>query len=338
MEKKKLLIVIVSLVLLGVLAGIGFGIIMPQKQKAIALAQTETRSANTTAEGIALVHGMTSTANAWTKTPTPTNTFTPTITSTPTATPTNTPTLGIGSTRIRESDGQVQVYVPEGEFTMGDDSPYPRNGPKHQVYLDAYWIDQTEITNIQYIACVEAGMCEPPAETISYRRTEYYGNPKYDDYPVIYLLWGQAKSYCQWVGADLPTEAQWEKAARGTDGRTFPWGNSFPEKNMINGMYSNKDTVKVGSFPLGASPYGALDMAGNVYEFVNDCDDPSYYEESPYRNPTGPEECWNEECHGMRGGAWSSSIGFLCTYQRSSKPENIWPPSYEEGFRCANNE
>jgi serine/threonine-protein kinase len=142
--------------------------------------------------------------------------ITPTLEPTETTMPT--PTLGIGSTMISEKDGMVMVYVPAGEFTMGEGSD------KHQVNLDAFWIDQTEVTNAMYAQCVVNGDCEPPSFSKSYTRESYYGNTEFDDYPVIYVDWNQANAYCSWAGRRLPTEADWEKAARGTDGRTYPWG------------------------------------------------------------------------------------------------------------------
>ena len=339
MKNKKIIIAILSLVCLGIFIGITFGILIPQRQKAIAWEQTETRSAVATADEIALIDGMTSTANAWTKTPTPTNTFTPTLTSTPTITPTITPTLGIGSTRVRESDGQVQVYVPEGEFTMGDDSPWPVNGPKHQVYLDSFWIDQTEITNGQYMACVQAGTCNPPEQNNSYHRKDYFGNPEYDNFPVVYISWDKADTYCEWAGASLLTEAQWEKAARGTDGRTFPWGNALPDRDYVNAFNYYKDTIEVGTLTKGASPYGVFNMAGNVREWVMDYLHGYNEDVLSYKNPIGSTEAnasfpdWKM----IRGGDWSSDIGWITTYQRMSL-RIVFPTTAYYGFRCANNE
>ena len=289
MKNRKIRIAILSLVCLAILIGIGFGIILPKRQMAIAQEQTETQFALATADEIALIDGMTATANVWTKTPTPTNTFTPTVTSTPTNTPTITPTLGIGSTRMRESDGMVQVYVPEGEFTMGRNGHWPVDEPEHNVYLTGYWIDQTEMTNSRYMMCVEAGVCSEPLYPNSYNTPNFFGNEKYDNFPVVYMRWDQANAYCEWVGADLPTEAQWEKAARGTDGRMYAWGNQEPKWNLGNVHEFKTDSVEVGSYPLGASPYGALDMTGNVDEWVKESFDWNYYENSPYENPPGAE-------------------------------------------------
>ena len=315
-------------------------VFLPQKRQADALALAETSAAFETQSVITGIANRTSTAAAWTKTPTPSATFTPTNTNTPTITPTITPTLGIGSTRVRESDGMVQVYVPEGEFTMGDDYAWPHVKPQHVVYLDGFWIDQTEMTNARYLRCVNDGACDPPFLSDSFTKKDYFGNPKYDDFPVVYMSWENAKQYCLWVGADLPTEAQWEKAARSDDKRTYPWGNQVFERKYANADDMRGDTKKVGSYPLGASPYGALDMAGNVYEWVNDFFAYRYYAESPYRNPQGPTEFseYEIDVHILRGGAWDTGIGGIVTYQHSA----VWPDHFLAtnyyGFRCANNE
>ncbi len=117
------------------------------------------------------------------------------------------------------------MYVPAGEFTMGSDNGEGDEKPVHTVYLDAFWIDQTEVTNKQYQACVDAGTCEPPSDASSSTHPSYYENPEFDNYPVIYVNWDKANRYCEvWAGGDLPTEAQWEKAARGTNGIFIPGG------------------------------------------------------------------------------------------------------------------
>jgi len=159
------------------------------------------------------------------------NTSTPTETATLVMTPT--PTFAIGSTTLRQNDNMLMTYVPEGEFLMGSDPAKDKNAqfeeqPQHNVYLDAYWIDQTLVTNGMYALCVSAGKCVPPQDDSSYLVSKYFGNSKYADYPVVHVDWNQAKAYCAWAGADLPTEAQWEKASRGTDGRLYPCVNSRP--------------------------------------------------------------------------------------------------------------
>jgi serine/threonine-protein kinase len=148
---------------------------------------------------------------------TPTNIPTPTPTNTPTQTPT--PTLGVGSTQVSPKDNMEMVYVPAGEFEMGSNE-HEWEQPIHIVYLDAYWIDKYEVTNAQYALCVQTGDCDKPEGS-------YYLTSEYDDHPVVNVSWYDAEDYCAWAGRSLPTEAEWEKAARGEDGRTYPWGEGI---------------------------------------------------------------------------------------------------------------
>jgi eukaryotic-like serine/threonine-protein kinase len=142
-------------------------------------------------------------------------TVTPGPTKTPTRVPpTADPSLGIGSTQVSDRDGMTLLYVPAGEFTMGNKEGDSDEVPEHSVYLEAFWIDQTEVTKAMYAKCVKAGACFFPMD--------HYDHPKYDNYPVVFVAWDDAKKYCEWAGGDLPTEAQWEKAARGTDSRLYP--------------------------------------------------------------------------------------------------------------------
>lgn len=173
---------------------------------------------------------------------------------------TSKPALGIGSTKISPKDGMVMVYVPAGNFIMGDNS---------QVNLGNFWIDQTEVTNGMYALCVQAGVCQPPSDTSSATRTSYYGNLQFANYPVIYVVWNDAQAYCNWAGRRLPTNEEWEKARLGTDGRIYPWGNEPPTCELTN-SFCVGDTAQVGSYPAGASPYGALDMSGNVWQWIAD--------------------------------------------------------------------
>jgi formylglycine-generating enzyme required for sulfatase activity len=196
--------------------------------------------------------------------------------------------------------------------------------------LDAYWIDQTEVTNKQYATCEASGACTPPSDSSSETNTSYYGSSKFDDYPVIYVDWNQAQAYCEWAGRRLPTEAEWEKAARGVDGKTYPWGENEPTANLLNLDMNVGDTTFVGNYPQGVSPYGAQDMAGNVWEWVNDWYDKTYYKKSPVSNPAGAS---SGEIRVLRGGSWADGG----TDVRSSARLEYSPDvtSFIFGFRCS---
>jgi formylglycine-generating enzyme required for sulfatase activity len=257
---------------------------------------------------------------------------------------------GIGQEWVRPADGMVMLPVPRERFVMGSSDAEVQaavdqcvaNGfaqsdcstwmqaesPAHKVNLGAYWIDKTEVTHAQYGRCVGAGACPSPACAPG-------DNPStYPDQPVVCVTRDNALAYCQWAGARLPTEAEWEKAARGLDGRTFPWGNDAPDCAKAN--FSSAEGLCVGSpasvgtYLEGASPYGALDMAGNVWEWVGDRYAAGYYAVSPPENPQGPEagEGWV-----LRGGSWAgSSTGLRSAFRNlgglSLRSDNI-------GFRCA---
>jgi formylglycine-generating enzyme required for sulfatase activity len=250
--------------------------------------------------------------------------------------PTFTSTPGIGSTWTRPADNMVMVYVPAGNFSMGSNSGYTDQQPLHTVYLDAFLIDKTEVTNAMYSKCVQTKACQPPSHNSSYTHISYFGNSQYADYPVVYVDWNDAQAYCKWAGVSLPTEAQWEKAARGTDGRTYTWGNSDPSSNLLNYNGNVGDTTAVGSYPSGASPYGALDMAGNVWEWLNDWYGETYYANSPSSNPTGPT---SGQYRVVRGNAWAAvpSCGFVTTVQRCNDDQTDSQGFYggDIGFRCA---
>jgi serine/threonine-protein kinase len=236
-------------------------------------------------------------------------------------------------TEVSPKDGMVQVYVPAAEFLMGsadgDADAGSDEKPQHRVTLDAYWIDKTEVTNVMYATCVQAGACTVPSNSSSYTRSSYYGNPTYQSFPVIYVSWNDAQKYCAWAGRRLPTEAEWEKAARGADGRKYPWGNTWDAAKFNSWEAGPKDTTAVGSYPAGASPFGALDMAGNVWEWVADWWG-AYYAGSPARNPTGPA---SGTYRVLRGGAWYINLPLVRSALRSGNS-----PGYVSsivGFRCS---
>ena len=239
------------------------------------------------------------------------------------------------------------VYVPAGEFLMGsvegvgDDYEHPQ----HTVYLDAYWIDQTEVTNAMYTRCFSAGACTSPSDFSSSTRNSYY-DYQYANYPVIWVNWDQANAYCEWTGRQLPTEAQWEKAALGTDGRIYPWGDEFDCKKgnfddetqvdsyVVTGgpnCDGYADTAPVGSYLEGASPYGALDMAGNVLEWVADWYGEDYYtSQSNWNNPQGPQM---GEFRVLRDGSWGTDAEYLLRSASRWWYTSTKTFSYT-GFRC----
>ncbi len=259
----------------------------------------------------------------------------------------------------------TMVRVPAGGFRMGCDygNPaevfcLPEEVPLHAVYLDAYYIDKYEVTNGEYGACVDAGVCNPPRLSRSRQQRSYYGNPDFHYHPVLYVSWWDAQDYCGWQGKRLPTEAEWEKAARGTIGtRVWPWGDEMISCERGTKLPENErcldrpDTQQVGSYPLGASPYGVMDMAGNAFEWVQDLYDIRYYYSSPAVNPQGPSEVnsdWGELYDGpqfvIRGGSNMDNWYYMRTahrhYGHHSDPDDALSDapyfrSWRVGFRCA---
>jgi eukaryotic-like serine/threonine-protein kinase len=258
-------------------------------------------------------------------------------------------------TWISPMDGMQLIGIPAGGFWMGSgkDDGYaePDEWPLHRVRLSAYWIDSTEVTNAMYARCVSAGECPPPPKAFaSFSPHAYYGEATYDDYPVVNVTWEQAKAYCAWAGRRLPTEAEWEKAARGTDARRFPWewiGVADPQKlnfcdagcdfiwHVDNVDDGYPETAPVGSYPKGASPYGVLDMAGNVWEWTADWYAESYYQDSPEADPQGPATgIWRI----ARGGSWlDGAHGRSLVIARSANRYYQTPDTSRSdiGFRCA---
>lgn len=262
----------------------------------------------------------------------PTATLTP---SPPAITPSPTPQYPKGASIISAADGMKQLSVPAGEFRMGtlEDGEWISENeiPQHIVHLDGFWMDETEVTNAQYKKCVDTGACAPPHHVSSYSKPEYFGNPEFDQFPVVYVDWEQAKTYCEWAGRRLPTEAEWEKAARGSTERLYPWEGDAKGEYFANfTFYMFEDPVAVKTYPPGVSPYGMYEMAGNVYEWVADWYSATYYAESPMANPKGPETGLTRV---MRGGGWSSDWVYIRTAARM----HYYPQdsSSDLGFRCA---
>jgi iron(II)-dependent oxidoreductase len=222
----------------------------------------------------------------------------------------------------RTEDRAEMVLVPAGEFWMGSDE-YPDEKPRHRVYLDAYHIDKYEVTNALYKRFMDPTGRSAPA---LWTNSNFNGPTQ----PVVGVDWYDAEAYCRWAGKRLPTEAEWEKAARGTDGRKYPWGHDWDSSKANSREIKIDKTVAVGSYPAGVSPYGAHDMAGNVWEWVADWYDKDYYKRSPDRNPTGPS---TGQYKVLRGGAWVNNPINLRTADRSSNTPD--GRNNDVGFRCA---
>src|SRR5258706_5815512 len=184
--------------------------------------------------------------------------------------------------KMKWIDGSILIYVPPAEFTMGNGG---FDASEHNVTLEGYWIQQTKVTNRMFAQCVAVGSCTTPTQELG---GPVYSNPNYANHPVIGVTWDQAQAYCTWAQGSLPTEAQWEKAARGINGNIYPWGNDQPACDIANFGFCSGSTSEVDAFVSGASPYGLYDMAGNVFELVGDWDGETYYKDCPSMNPTGP--------------------------------------------------
>lgn len=261
----------------------------------------------------------------------------------------------IGKSKTSPADGMEMVYVPSGEFLMGTEIGLTDEQPIHKVYLDAYWVDRTEVTNSMYAHCVEAGKCEKP------KILTFYNDPAYADNPVEFVSWRNAANYCAFVDRRLPTEAEWEKVAAWdpykNQQRVYPWGDQYDchkgnfddelelDASIMPGGETNCDgfvhSSPVGSFPAGASLYGALDLGGNVWEWVHDAFieiDPfnasiqNYYAISPLENPQGVDPAITEY-RSMRGGSYNFTFGYGRAAYR------LWyglDDAYDGvGFRCS---
>jgi formylglycine-generating enzyme required for sulfatase activity len=242
----------------------------------------------------------------------------------PTQTPSPTPFPNV----ITDTFGVPMILIPAGEFTMGHDNNQAVAAPAHKVYLDAFYIDKYEVTNERYRACADAGVCTKGGNVLL-RREDL------SQHPVMDVTWYNAQAYCEWRSdgnrlGSLPTEAQWEKAARGTDERLYPWGNEPVTCDRARYTKCGVMTSAVGQHPAGASFYGVEDMAGNVWEWMFDWYKNDYYQNSPYENPTGPEIStgWKSE----RGGAWFYQADLQTAVWRNQAP----PTAHYlyVGFRC----
>ena len=285
-------------------------------------------------------HTSTPTIEKGTKTPTPTDeateTLVPSQTSAPPS-PSETPTfIGLAPAKT-DTSGAEMLLVKAGTFFMGKDTSETDERPAHIVNLDDYYIDKYEVTNADYKVCVDELACDLP------KTTTFYVSPTYRNHPVVFVSWENAVAYCEWREARLPTEAEWEKAARGTDAHNYPWGNEFDGDALnfcdVECEYSWADkgardyyttTAPVGLFPKGASVYGVLDMAGNIAEWVADWYAEDYYENSPILNPLGPE---SGTYRVLRGGSWYHRKYDVRTFKRDKLRPNV---AYNyTGFRCA---
>jgi len=231
-------------------------------------------------------------------------------------------------------DSSVMVYVPAGDFYMGssdsDASADDDEKPMHPVYLDEFWIDQFEVTNTAFARFVEATGYQTGAEKEGRSRNWRNAAEGKDDHPVVDVSWNDAVAYCEWVGKRLPTEAEWEKAARGTDGKIWPWGNDWDEDKANSKEAGPGHTTAVGSYPDGASPYGGMDMAGNAWEWVADWYQGDYYQTSPRSNPQGPNQ---GAYRVVRGGSWALPQGLArCASRFGFIP---WVGRDDLSFRCA---
>ncbi len=241
---------------------------------------------------------------------------------------------------VKGKDGAPMVLIPEGPFPMG--VPHgDRDGgrdeyPRHDVFVNNFYIDKFELTNSRYLEFVKATNHRIPQNPKNATRNLWQGDTITEslaDRPVINVDWADANAYCQWAGKRLPTEAEWEKAAKGTADRRFPWGNVEPTNKHLNfnqQWIGEKTLMPVGSYELGKSPFGVYDMAGNVWEWVNDWYDAKYYEKSPAKNPTGPETGTKRV---LRGSGWQNETPTVRIFTRVDSDSTIRNES--TGFRCA---
>jgi formylglycine-generating enzyme required for sulfatase activity len=268
---------------------------------------------------------------------------------TPTTTPSLAvipPKLGVGSKLVSDVDGMVMVYVPEGSFLARYREIDSYKQPLFEAYLDGFWIDQTEVTNAMFAEFLNAkGNQEEGGATwldaedadvqIEIVKGKWQAVSK-QEHPVVEVTWYGARAYCEWAGRRLPAEAEWEKAARGEDGDDWPWGNAAPSctlanYSVLNNNYECKgEASEVGSYPDGASPYGALDMAGNVWEWVGDWFGEDYYSDSPSEYPPGP---FSGTYRVLHSGSWDYGPNTASTF--NAMLDYPSKTNRDLGFRCA---
>ena len=234
------------------------------------------------------------------------------------------------------------VTIPAGPFTMGSDIGPPDERPAHTVTLPAFSIDRNQVTNAQFANFLRT--LGPKSERtdsyyqeddgdarIHFRGGQWSVESGFENHAAVEPSWIGAREYCRWAGKRLPTEAEWEKAARGTDGRKYPWGNQAPDRNRAQYGAGWRDTAPVGRFASGASPYGVLDMAGNTWEWVS-----SAYEPYPYNASDGRENMEPGPVRGPRGGGQDSSADEITTTQRGRMLSRGFRAGHHNiGFRCA---
>ncbi len=245
-----------------------------------------------------------------------------------------------GETMASPVDGMRLAYIPAGTFEMGSNSGNPDEAPIHTVSLDAYWMDSTEVTNAMFANFLnatgnqtEGGVpwldLSDPYVLISDKGGGWQPRQGNEGEPIVGVSWYGAHAYCEWAGRNLPSEAQWEYAAKGNTGFRFPWGNTGLDCNTARYLGCGSRPVQTGSLPPGVSPFGIYEMAGNVAEWVNDRYAPDYYQQSPALNPTGPI---NGYYRAFRGGFWGSAYVGLQTSHRD------WAGADTQesfiGFRC----
>jgi sulfatase modifying factor 1 len=241
---------------------------------------------------------------------------------------------------VTGKDGAPMSLIPAGEFLMGTSLSNRDGGrdeyPERRIFLDAFYMDTYEVTNGRYLEFVKATGHRIPEHPRDKTLTLWRGDTVPDtfkDHPVVNVDWNDADAYCRWAGKRLPTEAEWERTARGTTGRRFPWGNPEPTRtlaNYLNQWRNGAGLEPVGSHPQGASQEGVQDLQGNVWEWVADWYDAHYYEKGPSRNPKGPTEGTRKV---IRGSGWESEAPLLRSAHRlNSDPRNR---NHSLGFRCA---